>query len=130
MNVLRSLARQLLNTQVAESSLKAQPNSLAAVREQRVAKVVGLPKFADAFEQLPQGTRGTAQTFKAERAWQPNARLQVVLGARDGFEAGRRAPVDLSGGVRTAARLPEEMPPRPPVRSNGFSASLDDLGRL
>jgi hypothetical protein len=32
--------------------------------------------------------------------------------------------------VRTAARLPEEMPARPPVQSNGFSASLDDLGRL
>ncbi len=98
MNVLRSLARELVNLQVNVASAARDVGSLQPVREQRVAPVVGLSRFRDAFDQLPQGPRGTMQALRAEHAaGQGPARLAQALRAlkTDGFEQARRAPVRL-----------------------------------
>jgi hypothetical protein len=61
-----------------------------------------------------QGTASAAQTTSA----------RFAAHQLDGFEPARRAPVELSGGIRQRAALPEAAPV---PRSSGFTASLDDL---
>ncbi|MEW5738418.1 MAG: hypothetical protein AB1938_05800 [Myxococcota bacterium] len=136
MNVLRSFARDLVQfLQADRASRAATPvevgsQSLQAVREQKVAAVIGLSRFRDAFEQFPQGLAGTVRTLQAERAFQRPLAAQLQNLSRDGFESARRSPVDLSGGVKApaAALVPEA--PAPASAQGSFTASLDDLAGL
>ncbi len=134
MNVLRSLARDMWNLMDASRAAKsagpeAGGQSLHAVREQRVPAVVSLTRFRDGFDQFPQGVQGTLRTLQAERAFRPMVSAASL--ARDGFDAGRRAPMDLSGGVKVKPLAVTKDPvaaaaPAP----TAFSASLDDLAAL
>ena len=130
MNVLRSLARDLWNVLDVRKSAAPEPGAktLDAVRQQPVPAVLGLSRFRDGFEQFPQGALGTLRTLQTERAYRPAftpASLQ-----RDGFDGGRRAPVDLLGGVQ-AKFVKHEEPAAPSAPAAlDFSASLDDLAAL
>lgn len=138
MNVLRSFARDLVKfleaDRASRSATPVQPGgqSLQPVREKKVPAVLGLGRFRDAFEQFPQGMAGTMRTLQSERAFQrqPPA-MQLKNLARDGFDAGHRAPVDLSGGVKAPAVALAPDAPAPAAPSHGaFTASLDDLAGL
>jgi hypothetical protein len=106
--------------------------SLNAVRGEKVPPVVGLGRFRDAFEQLPQSMQGALRSIGTERALSPHFSASPARAlATDSFQAAPRAPVDLSGGGKPvtlpAAEAPEvQTTPTP----GGFSASLDDLGSL
>lgn len=134
MNVLRSLARDVWNlVDASRASKTAGPEAggrtLHAVREQRVPGVLSLTRFRDGFEQFPQGVHGTLRTLQAERAFRPMVSAATLQ--RDGFDAGRRSPVDLSGGVKVKPLATTQDPVAPPpAAGNGFSASLDDLAAL
>jgi hypothetical protein len=135
MNVLRSFARDLLQfleaDRASRSATPVQPGgqSLQPVREKKVPAVLGLGRFRDAFEQFPQGATGTMRTLQAERAFQRLASalpLQHLM--RDGFDPGRRALVDLSGGVKApAVALAPHAPAPAAAAPAAFTASLDDL---
>lgn len=132
MNVLRSLARDLWNVLDVNKGAAASPEvgakTLDAVRQQRVPGVLGLSRFRDGFEQFPQGAAGTLRTLQAERAYRPAftpASLQ-----RDGFDGGRRAPVDLSGGVKVKYATREASAAVASPAAPDFTASLDDLAAL
>lgn len=134
MNVLRSFARDLVQFLEADrASRSATPvelggKNLQPVREQKVAPVLGLSRFRDAFEQFPQGLGGTLRTLQAERAFQRQApAVQLQHMQRDGFDGGRRAPVDLSGGVKASATASKPEAPAPAAHAPVFTASLDDL---
>lgn len=131
MNVLRSLARDLWNVlDVTQGSATPEvgAKTLDAVRQQRVPGVLGLSRFRDGFEQFPQGAAGTLRTLQAERAFRPT--FIPASRQRDGFEGGRRSPVDLSGGVKGAFSKTAEKPAPAAPASPDFSASLDDLASL
>jgi len=138
-NVLRSFARDLVQFLQADRAarsatpVEAAGKSLQPVREQKVAPVLGLSRFRDAFEQFPQGLGGTMRTLQAERAFQRQAPVAAQLKnlSRDGFDAGRRAPVDLSGGVKASALASvPDAPVSAASAKGGFTASLDDLAGL
>jgi hypothetical protein len=134
MNVFRSLARDVWNLMDASRLSKAAGpeaggRTLNAVREQRVPGVLSLTRFRDGFEQFPQGVNGTLRTLQAERAFRPMVSAASLQ--RDGFDAGRRAPVDLSGGVKVKPLATTQDPVAAAApASNGFTASLDDLAAL
>lgn len=110
------------------SATEVGAQSLQPVREQRVAPVLGLSRFRDAFEQFPQGAPGTLRTLSSERAFRPaTAPLPTARSLlRDGFDSGRRAPVNLTGSARPAVAVAvEKVAAQPPA--NAFMASLDDL---
>lgn len=137
MNVLRSFARDLVKFLEADrASRSATPveaggKSLQPVREQKVPQVLGLSRFRDAFEQFPQGLGGTMRTLQAERAFQRQPAAQLKNLSRDGFDAGRRSPVDLSGGVKApAVALAPDAPAKAASAAGAFTASLDDLAGL
>jgi hypothetical protein len=138
-NVLRSFARDLVQFLHADRAARSATavevggQSLQAVREQKVPAVLGLSRFRDAFEQFPQGMQGTVRTLQAERAFQRQAPVAAQLQhfSRDGFEAARRAPVNLSGGVKAPASALVLEAPAPAAGARGsFTASLDDLAGL
>lgn len=137
MNVLRSFARDLVQFLQADrqarsaTPVEAGGKSLQPVREQRVPAVLGLSRFRDAFEQFPQGMAGTMRTLQTERAFQRAAPAQLQSFSRDGFEAARRAPVNLSGGLKAPAQASMPEAPAPAASAKGsFTASLDDLAGL
>lgn len=123
MNVFRSLARNLWNALEVKGAAQPEPGAktLNVVREQRVPSVLGLSRFRDGFEQFPQGARRTLQAERAYRPAMTAANLQ-----RDGFDGAHRAPVELSGGLRSAAFEG----PAQPRAAQGFTASLDELAAL
>jgi hypothetical protein len=131
MNVLRSLARDLVQFLQADRSVASEGKSLQPLGQQKAAPVVGLARFRDAFEQLPQGLGGTMRALQAERVFLQRAPFvsPMRLASGDGFEAQRRAPVDLSGGVQvnSSSVSPDVAPTASPSPAAGFSASLDDL---
>lgn len=110
------------------SATEVGAQSLQPVRQQRVAPVLNVSRFRDAFEQFPQGAPGMLRTIQSERAFRPAlAALPTARSLmRDGFDGGRRAPVNLSGGVRAPA-VQVEQPVAAAAPSNAFTASLDDL---
>jgi hypothetical protein len=131
MNVLRSLAREMWNLMDASrASTSAVPKpgeqSLNAVRQQRVAPVLNLSRYRDSFEQFPQGVQGTWRALRRERAFQPQVSAATLQ--RDGFDLGRRSPVDLSGGVKAAPLASKrDAVQASPIAPTAFTASLDDL---
>jgi hypothetical protein len=128
MNVFRSLARNVVSFLDVKGASQPEPGAktLNAVRQQRVPGVLGLSRFRDGFEQFPQGAQGALRTLQAERAYRPTYSAPLNT-QRDGFDGGRRSPVDLSGGVKPAAfHVSNEAP----VAAQGFSASLEDLASL
>ncbi len=143
MNVLRSLARDLVNLYGSQgASKKADDTGLNPLRQERVAPVVQLARWRDSFEQLPQGLNGAVNALKGERAFrqasgpssQPffspppvSSRAASGFSVRDGFEAASRRPVDLSGGAKPSFTLTTERSTPIASPSNAFTASLDDL---
>lgn len=145
MNVLRSLARQFLSITGVESSKQSgEPGLRGALDKKIVPPVVDLGRYRDSFEQLP--SPRAMHTLKGERAFTKSAWASLATEAptlsaatyrgaspalghlKDGFESGRRPPIDLSGGVKPAVTpLVPERPAPQPAGSNGFTASLDDL---
>lgn len=134
MNVLRSLARDLWSVLGAERSARgaAQPGAqtLSAVRQARVPSVLGVHRYRDAFEQLPQGVHGALRTLAGERAFRPVSTVRPSPHQRDGFDAAPRLPVDLSGGVAPSVAQAQAEAPVAAPPGNGFTASLDDLAAL
>ena len=130
MNVFRSLARNLFNVPEVKGATQPEPGgkTLNAVRQQRVPGVLGLSRFRDGFEQFPQGAQGALRTLQAERAYRPTFSAPANT-QRDGFDGARRAPVDLSGGVKPAAFEVKQQAPAA-ATAGAFSASLDDLASL
>ena len=130
MNVFRSLARNLFNVLEVKGATQPEPGAktLNAVRQQRVPGVLGLSRFRDGFEQFPQGAQGALRTLQAERAYRPTFSAPANT-QRDGFDGARRAPVDLSGGVKPAAFEVKQQAPAA-ATAGAFSASLDDLASL
>lgn len=134
MNVLRSLARDLWNVLDVRGRGEVQgpeagAGTLNAARQKAVPAVLGLSRFRDGFERFPQGAVGTLRTLQAERAFRPQ--LTQATRSRDGFDGARRAPVDLSGGVKPAAFSAQtELAAPAAAPAPAFSASLDDLGGL
>ncbi|MFO0594537.1 MAG: hypothetical protein U0228_04515 [Myxococcaceae bacterium] len=132
MNVLRSLARNLWNVMDVKSAgstsaslvqPEAGAKTLNAVRQQRVPGVLGLGRFRDGFEQLPQPT---ARGFAPERAFRPQQLTRPAFSTRDGFESATRRPVDLSGAMKSTRA---EAKSTTPVFPN-LGATLDDLAAL
>jgi hypothetical protein len=83
--------------------------------------------FQDSFEPAA-SQRASASEVRAAHSYfsaAPAAALQV-----DSFEAGARAPVDLTGGVKPPMLAAEEAPPAAPRATPDFTASLDDLEGL
>lgn len=144
MNVLRSLARELFNLYGTDSAQRKGEAGLRSALDKRIVPpVVDLSRYRDSFEQLPQGS-AALKTLKGERAFVKSSWAALGLSSfdarpsaaeprtqahfHDGFEAGRRRPVDLSGGVKpTPVTLAPEAPAPAPALTNGFAASLDDL---
>jgi hypothetical protein len=144
MNVLRSLAREFLSLSGLEAARPSGEIGLrTALEKKTVPPVVKLDRFRDGFDQLPAKLDGQLHRLTGDRAFSKSnwASLSMAAPAStasaaqttsarfaahqlDGFEPARRAPVDLLGGIRQRAALPEaaSVP-----RSSGFSASLDDL---
>ena len=98
------------------------------MRGNQVAAVLGLSRFRDGFEQFPQGAQGALRTLQSERAFRPAVTAASLQ--RDGFDGGRRGPVDLSGGVKPSFEVSTPAAEPHAAPSAGFSASLDDLGAL
>lgn len=154
MNVFRTLDqgleryRRLLDMRSDPTALPT--GSLTLVREQRVTPVLGLDNFADAFEQLPQQPReqaraqarlGSQAVRRVHVPAETSAPYQPGLSAasaqqlaqlqrsrqRDAFEAGRKAPVNLSGYGASAVRTSVGLRPSVDLGSNAFFASVADL---
>lgn len=143
MNVLRSLARELFSLYGTDASKRSGEAGLRTALDKKVVPpVVNLSRYHDSFDRLP--TPANAKSAKgtqgAKPAWSPLATAaldssfepaavtsSLPLRFSDGFDAGRRARVDLTGGVKPPVLLPEERPAAKPAGSNGFTASLDDL---
>jgi hypothetical protein len=146
MNVLRSLARELISLSGLDSNKKTGEVGLRSALDKRVVPpVVNLSRYQDSFEQLPQSLQGAMHSLRGERAmsksnWAPLA-MSAREGApafepaaprfhaqvRDGFDGSRRPPVDLTGGVKPPALLPTEPAAARATGTKGFTASLDDL---
>ncbi|MDP3232872.1 MAG: hypothetical protein Q8N26_08855 [Myxococcales bacterium] len=146
MNVLRSLARELISLSGLDSNKKTGELGLRSALDKRVVPpVVNLSRYRDSFEQLPQSLQGAMHSLRGERAtskanWAPLA-MSAMNGAssfqpaapqfnphvRDGFDGSRRPPVDLTGGVKPPALLSAEPAPARATGKNGFRASLHDL---
>lgn len=144
MNVLRSLARELISFSGLDSNKKTGELGLRSALDKRVVPpVVNLSRYRDSFEQLPQSLQGAMHSLRGERAtskanWAPLA-MSAMDGAssfkaaapqfnshvRDGFDGSRRTPVDLTGGVKPPALLPAA--PARTTGTNRFTASLADL---
>jgi hypothetical protein len=134
-NVFRSIARDVMdlaNRVAVKAPADLPSGSLAAVRQQRVAPVLQTSRFRDAFEQFPQGARGTLGTLSAERAFRPQFSAAPGRSLQtDGFERATRRGVDLSGGLKASSKAESKADPiSAGVASNGFNASLDDLDSL
>jgi hypothetical protein len=147
MNVLRSLAREFLSLSGLEAAKQSGEIGLRTSLEKKtVPPVVKLDRFRDGFDQLPSKLDGQLHRLTGDRAFSKSnwASLSMAAPAStnsaaqtssarfsahqlDGFEPARRAPVDLLGGVRSKAALPEAAPLHQAAGSNGFTASLDDL---
>ena len=145
MNVLRSLARELISLSGLDSNKKTGELGLRSALDKRVVPpVVNLSRYQDSFEQLPQSLQGAMHSLRGERAtskanWAPlamsamdgvsfqSAAPQFNPHVRDGFDGSRRTPVDLTGGVKRPALLPAEPVPGRATGTNAFTASLDDL---
>lgn len=135
MNVFRSIARDVLDlaNRVADKApADLAAGSLQAVRQQRVAPVLQTSRFRDAFEQFPQGARGTLSTLATERAFRPQFSSAPSRALQtDGFERSSRRGVDLTGGLKAASKLESKSDVvAASTASNGFNASLDDLDSL
>lgn len=150
MNVLRSLARELLSFTGLESAKQSGEVGLRTALDKRIVPpVVDLGRYRDSFERYertPTNLSGAVQSLKSERAFTKSGWASLGLSplspmeqaslratasqahVADGFEPGRRPPIDLSGGVKpvVTALTPEKPAPAAPG-SNGFTASLDDL---
>lgn len=151
MNVLRSLARELLSFTGLESAKQSGEVGLRTALDKRVVPpVVDLGRYRDSFERYertPSNLSGAMKSVKSERAFSKaswsalglspltpmeQASLRATASSHahlaDGFEPGRRPPLDLSGGVKPVVTTlaPEKPAPAAPG-SNGFMASLDDL---
>ncbi|MDP1918993.1 MAG: hypothetical protein Q8L14_22275 [Myxococcales bacterium] len=144
MNVLRSLARELISLSGLDSNKKTGELGLRSALDKRIVPpVVNLSRYQDSFEQLPQSLQGAMHSLRGERAtskanWAPLA-MSAMDGAssfqaaapqfnphvRDGFDGSRRTPVDLTGGVKPSAQLPAA--PARATGTNRFTASLADL---
>jgi hypothetical protein len=126
MSLLRNLSRNLWNAiDVKAAGQRVAPGAenLHAVRQQRVPGVLGLGRFRDGFEQLPGHVgRGRAQAAAPFRAATSSTGV-----ARDGFDSGRRSPLDLSGGL--ASRVSPQTS-RAAAHPPAFGASLDQLAAL
>mgnify|MGYP001229237466 CR=1 FL=1 len=146
MNVLRSLARELISLSGLDSNKKTGELGLRSALDKRVVPpVVNLSRYRDSFEQLPQSLQGAMHSLRGERAtskanWAPLAMSaldnassfraaspQFNPHVRDGFDGSRRTPVDLSGGVKRPVLLPAEPAPARATGTKGFTASIDDL---
>lgn len=148
MNVLRSLARELISLSGLDSNTKTGELGLRSALDKRVVPpVVNLSRYRDSFEQLPQSLQGAMHSLRGERAtskanWAPLAMsaMSAMDGAssfqaaapqfnhvRDGFDGSRRAPVDLTGGVKPPVLLPARPALARATGTKGFTASLDDL---
>lgn len=150
MNVLRSLARELLSFTGLESAKQSGEVGLRTALDKRIVPpVVDLGRYRDSFEHFertPSNLSSTMQALKGERAFSKAGWASLGLSPltpmeqaslrapssqahlADGFEPGRRSPIDLSGGVKpvVTALTPEKPAPAAPG-ANGFMASLDDL---
>lgn len=142
MNVFRSLARELISLAGNEATKQTGELGLRSALEKRVVPaVVDLGRYRDSFDQLPQNFSSTMNSLKGERAFTkaswaslammpeapPSFRASSPAFAAhlaDGFESARRSPVDLSGGLTSAVTSAAATKP---ARSNGFTASLNDL---
>lgn len=150
MNVFRSLARELISLYGNEATKQTGEVGLRSALEKRVVPpVTDLGRYHDSFDQLPQHFASAMNSLKGERAFtksswaslgmtseaaaptsQPSFRASSPAFAShlsDGFEAARRSPVDLSGGLKPAVAVPDAKPALRASGSNGFTASLDDL---
>lgn len=137
MNPLRALVRDVVN--LVSSEAVKQPTELGLRRalEQRVVPpVVDLGRYRDSFEDTARRAHESATpapkksskssswsslSFSSSTEAFATGRFNALQ--RDGFEAPRRVPVNLLG----RAAMPEALPRSAP-RSNGFTASLHDLG--
>ncbi|MBL8919479.1 MAG: hypothetical protein JNJ54_11500 [Myxococcaceae bacterium] len=148
MNVLRSLARELLSFTGLEGAKQSGEVGLRTALDKRVVPpVVDLGRYRDSFERYERTPNLAMKPAKSERAvskagWSAlglspltpmeTASLRGTSASQahltDGFERGRRLPLDLSGGARpvVTALMPEK-PASSGRGSNGFTASLADL---
>lgn len=128
MNALRAFSQDLMrffDIERASKTPQAGVSGLQAVRQAPVPAVVRTGLFQDGFDRQPQGV---GRTFAAAQpmAVAFKAKLQAVLG--DGFDGGRRSPVDLSGGSRAPAMAPaSDAPAAARAAAPAFTASLGDL---
>lgn len=147
MNVLRSLARELISLSGLDSTKKTGELGLRSALDKRVVPpVVNLSRYQDSFEQLPQSLQGAMHSLRGERAmskanwaplamsamdgpssFQPAAAPSFRAQLRDGFDGSRRTPVDLTGGMKPPALAPVEPAGARATGTRGFTASLDDL---
>ncbi len=147
MNVFRSLARELISLAGNEATKQTGEIGLRSALEKRVVPaVVDLGRYRDSFDQLPQSFSSAMNALKGERAFTKSSWASLAMTPEaapasselpsfragsasftahlaDGFESARRSPVDLSGGLKPALAAPS----KPAGRSNGFTASLNDL---
>jgi hypothetical protein len=102
-----------------------QPSALPPATKAPVAPVADAGLFQDSFEPAASQRASEVRAGHSSFSAAPAAALQV-----DSFEAGARAPVDLTGGVKPPMLAAEEAPPAAPRSAPDFSASLDDLEGL
>lgn len=125
MSILRNLSRNLWNAIEIKGATAPEVGSktLNAVRQQRVPGVLGLGRFRDGFDTLPQGV--AVRTAVPAAMFRPA--FTPTLHRRDGFDSVRRAPVDLSGGMKSAqaqaAKAKAEKAPN-------FAATINELAGL
>jgi hypothetical protein len=119
-----------------------------ALEKKATPPVVKLDRWRDGFDRFPKGLDGAAHLLTGERssskaAWGslsmqapmpaasffagPVSSPAMTMRFSDGFEAARRAPVELSGGRRPALPAAESTVAGARAGASGFTASLDDL---
>lgn len=134
----RNLADMLsLQRLRGEGAVESGPGQLNAVRDsKRVAAVVNSGQFSNTFERFPDQARVPVRQAQVtvRRPFQAQfSEVPAQVLASDGFDAPRRRPVDLSGGLKNPTTLASNAPDLSGAskpRGKGFEASLDDLGQL